>query len=140
MKAIAWIALIALPALLAAETDPNDPDAFAPATNIRKEIHSVYRYVPQAHPLPPTAPIFVAKAAEVPRQDFVDAAPLENGNSRTMRRLGVAIAQEKTDARNAMVAKNLGIGLWTKPIGGGWFAGAATAFYIPVFVGVGISW
>lgn len=140
MKAIVWFALIASPALLAAETDPNDPDAFVPATNLRKEIHSIYRYEAQPHPHPPRAPIFAPKASEPAQPDFADAAPVENGNSRAMRRLGAAIVQEKNDAHNAMVAKNLGIGVWSTPIGGGWHAGVATAFYIPVFVGIGLSW
>ncbi|HEY1764290.1 MAG TPA: hypothetical protein VGF85_05155 [Opitutaceae bacterium] len=141
MKAIAWIALIIFPALLAAEADPNDPDALVPVTNLQKEIHAIYRYEPHPRPYTPKPPPFLVPKESAPaRPDFDQTPPAEPRNVREMRRLDAAIVQEKADARKAEVAKNLGIGLQTVPLGGPWYAGAATAFYIPVLVDVGFHW
>jgi hypothetical protein len=140
MKATVLIFLFAFPAALAAQIDPSDPDAFVPATNLRKEIHAIYRYEPQAATPAPAAPFLAPRPAAPAQTDFVESAPVQPQNSREMNRLAGVIVQEQVDAKAALVAKNLGIGLVGVPLGRHWFVGAATAFYIPVMIGIGASW
>jgi hypothetical protein len=140
MKAAALVFLLASAARLAAETDPNDPDAFVPQTNLRKEIHAIYPYEPAAQAPAPAAPVLSPKPSPTSHPDFSEAGPSSPRATRRLNRLNAAIVQEEAEARSAAVARKLGIGLSTVPLGGGWRAGVATAFYIPVMVGVGIAW
>jgi hypothetical protein len=57
-----------------------------------------------------------------------------------MNHLHEAVLREQADARAAMVASRLGIGVSSVHLGRYLVAGAATAFYIPVAIGVGVTW
>jgi len=57
-----------------------------------------------------------------------------------MNRLNEAIVQERADARAALVASRLGIGVSSVRVGRYFSVGAATAFYLPVEVGLSVIW
>jgi hypothetical protein len=139
MKAAALVFVLASAARLAAETDPSDPDAFVPQTNLRKEIHAIYRYEAAAKAPAPAAPVLSPKPSPTLHPDFSEGSPAPR-DTRRINRLNAAIVQEEADARSAAVARKLGIGLSTVPLGDGWRAGVATAFYVPVMVGLGVAW
>ncbi len=135
---LAFLLLSASP--LVASSGADDPQSFVPQTDIRKEIHSIYRYEPSARVTPPPPP-FLARVANPPEPlEISEPAPEPLRSARQMNELHRAIVQEAADARSAAIASKLGIGVSTVSLGGRWRAGAATAFYIPVMVGIGFAW
>lgn len=139
MKSLALVFLFVSTAALAAGQD-RDSDAVIQATDVRKEILSVYKFEPQARIQSPPGPFLAHEATEPERHDLVNAAPSSLADSKAMNHLHAAILQEKADARAAMVASRLGIGVSSVRVGRYLVAGAATVFYIPIAVGVGVVW
>jgi hypothetical protein len=140
MKPVAWVFLLVCAAPLVAATGSDDAEAVEPHTDMRKEIHAIYRYEPSARVTPPPAPFLAHPTAEADRHEISEPAPAPLRDTRSMNELHRAIVQEEADARSAAIASKLGIGVSTVSLGGRWKAGVATAFYIPVMVGIGFSW
>lgn len=141
----ALIFLIASTGVLAGEKEA-DSDTAVPATNIRREILSEFRFVPsQAAPVPHKSTL--ARGPTLPKSqtlayagaDIVRMAPYTVHESLKMEELHQDILNEQADAHTADLMKKMGIGLHEAPIGKVHFF-TATVFYIPIIVGVGIDW
>jgi hypothetical protein len=139
MKLVALILLFASTAAFAAGQDGN-PDAVVQETNVRKEILSAYKFDPQPGVQSRPAPFLAHDASRTESPDLVNAAPSSLADSKAMNHLHEAVLREQADARAAMVASRLGIGVSSVHLGRYLVAGAATAFYIPVAIGVGVTW
>ena len=141
----ALIFLIAAAGVLAAKEDV-DPAKAVPATDIRREILSEFKFVPsQAAPAPhksslargPTLPQSQLLGAEIP--DIVRMAPYTVHESLKMEELHQDILNSQSEARTDALMSKMGIGLHEAAIGKLHFF-TATVFYIPIVVGVGIAW
>jgi hypothetical protein len=117
-----------------------DTGAAPPKTDIRKEILAPYRFVPHdaAPELP--APFLAPPAPASGNQRLSMPAPSEFREPRMLNQLDAAILREQAGARDARMASRLGIGASTVRVGKHVVLGAATAFYVPVGVGLGIVW
>jgi len=140
MKLVALFLLLA-PTLAPAAGGDRDPGASIPQTDIRREILAPYRFVQhQEHPAPP-APIFLAREPTPPEsQDLFRLPPSDIRGPHVMNRLDEAVLRERAGARAAMVASRLGIGVESVRVARRLAIGAATAFYVPVAVGIGVVW
>ena len=139
VKALALVLMLASAASLAAG-DQSAPSAAVPQTDIRKELLAAYKFEPRTEKPPETAP-FLAHAVSQPEpQDLVDAAPQSVRNTKVMNHLHAAVLQEQSDAKAALVASELGIGIKSVRVGKNFALGAVTVFYIPVAIGGGFAW
>ncbi len=104
------------------------------------EIQSVYKFEPHAWVAPPKAPFLAHEPSQPEVREISESPAPALSESRVMNRLHAAIVQEHADARAAMVASRLGIGVSSVRMGKNFALGAASAFYIPVAVGVSVVW
>jgi|CZKI01.1.fsa_nt_gi hypothetical protein len=139
MKPAAFVLLLVSAVAVAAGED-RDPGAVVPQTDIRKEAVSFYKYDPRARVPSPLPPFLAREAPPPPGQSLVNSAPSDLRKPHVLNRLHAAVLREQADARTALVASRLGIGVSSVRVGGPLVAGVATAFYIPVAVGIGFSW
>jgi hypothetical protein len=139
LKSAAIALLFASTAALAAGDDGNSCGSI-PQTDIRLEIQSVYKFEPHAWVSSPPAPFLAHEASQPDLHDIVESPPPALSESRVMNRLHAAVVQERANSRAAMVASRLGIGVSSVRLGRYFALGAATAFYIPVAVGVSVVW
>jgi len=140
VKAAALLLLFASAAALAAGED-RDPAAAVPKTDIRREALSLYKYEPHAGAPAPLPPFLAHETPPPPPSpSLIDAAPSDLRRPHMMNRLNEAIVQERADARAALVASRLGIGVSSVRVGRYFSVGAATAFYLPVEVGLSVIW
>ncbi len=142
---VRWVRPAALAVLVAsaaalAPGDDSDSGAAFPSTDMRREILSPYKYVP--HPVEPSPPApFLAKRAPPPGdQRLAEPAQSDLRGPHVLNRLDAAVLREQSDARAARVASRLGIGVSSVHLGKHVVLGAATAFYVPVGIGLGIVW
>jgi hypothetical protein len=142
---IRWMGPAALAVLVASATalaagDDSYSGPVYPSTDMRREILSPYRYVP--HPVEPSPPApFLAKRPPPPGdQRLAEPAQSDLREPHVLNRLDAALLREQSDARAARVASRLGIGVSSVRLGKHVVLGAATAFYVPVGVGLGIVW
>jgi hypothetical protein len=139
MRSLALVFLLASAASFAAG-DESAPGNAVPQTDIRKELLSAFKYEPRPEKPPETAP-FLAHAISQPEAvDLVDEPPQSPRDAKVMNHLHAAILQEQSDAKAALVASNLGIGVKSVHFGKYFALGAVTVFYIPVVIGGGFSW
>jgi hypothetical protein len=139
MKTAAIALLFASSASFAAGDDGNSSGSI-PRTDIRAEIQSVYKFEPHAWVPPPSAPFLAHEVSQPEVRDIAESPAPALSESRVMNRLHAAVVQEHADARAAMVASRLGIGVRSVRLGRHFALGAATAFYIPVAVGFSLVW
>lgn len=142
---VRWMGPAALAVLVASATtlaagDDSDSGAVFPSTDMRREILSPFKYVPHPVEPPPPAP-FLAKRPPPPGDKrLAVAAQSDLREPHVLSRLDAAVLREQSDARAARVASRLGIGVSSVRLGKHVVLGAATAFYVPVGVGLGIVW
>ncbi|HXQ80747.1 MAG TPA: hypothetical protein VN775_05520 [Opitutaceae bacterium] len=135
MKTAALILLFASTAALEA----GDTGSAVPQTDVRRETLSFYKYE-HTRPPSPLPPFLAREAPPPPGQYLVNAAPSDLREPHVLDHLHAVILQERADARAAMVASRLGIGVSSVRVGRYFSAGAATAFYIPAEIGLSVAW
>jgi hypothetical protein len=134
------VILLLAPAVAVAAGEDRDPGAPVPQAGVRKEILSFYKYDPRAR-VPSSLPPFMARETPPPTgQNLVNAGTSDLREPHVLNHLHTVVLREQADSRAALVASRLGIGVSSVRAGKSLVAGAATAFYIPVAIGIGISW
>jgi hypothetical protein len=120
-----------------------DPDGAH--TEVRRQLLSEYKYVASPQDPVVAAPFLAdtaarppAAAAEAGRPDVVRMEPYTVRQGVKMDELHSALLHEQADARTSAMMAKLGVGLHVVPVGKACLY-AATLFYIPFAVGVGIS-
>jgi hypothetical protein len=139
MKPVALVLLFASAAASAAAGN-RDCGAAVPQTEIRKATLSFFKYEPHARVPSPLPPFMAHETPPPPGQDLVNAAPSDLRAPHALSHLHAAILRERADARTALVASRLGIGVSSARVGRSIAVGAATAFYVPVAVGLSVVW
>jgi hypothetical protein len=139
MKSAVLLFLFVSAAPWAAAGGDSDPGAY-PQTDIRREILSVYRYEAPAKDPGPATPFLTPKAIQAASQEILAPAPTTLRDARRLNNLRAAVVQQEADARSAAIASRLGIGVRSVQVGRHLVAGAATVFYVPVAVGIGVIW
>ena len=142
---VLWVRPAALVVLLASTValvagEDRDPGAVIPKVGIRREILSPYKFVPHPAESSSPAPFLAREPSSTGDQRLATPAASDFREPRVMSRLDAAILREQADAREARVASRLGIGVSSVRLGRHLVLGAATAFYIPVAVGLGVAW